>query len=490
MKRKKIIIIGAGFGGLSAAALLAQSGHEVTVFEKNSQPGGRAMVYRDKGFTFDMGPSWYLMPDVFERFFARFHKTPQNFLNLVRLDPAYRIFFSPKKIIDISSDLEKNITLFKKLEPDGEEKFKRYLDLSEEQYNISMTKFVYKEFRSIFDFFEKEVLFAGPKLKVWESIDRYTKRFFSSEDARKILQYNIVFLGGSPSNTPALYAIMAHIDFNLGVWYPMGGMGKLVEALVTLGKSHGVKYVFNQPVERIVVKEKHATGVKTTKGNYQADIVIANADYPYVETCLLPKESVSYPESYWRKKTVAPTGFIMYIGVKRKIKGLTHHNLFLEHDWMDHFNSIFSNPSWPDKPSYYVSCPSKTDPSVAPSGMENLFILVPVASGLADTPEIRQKYAEKILAHFQKSIGDQFEKEIITKRIFAHNDFSDLFHAYKGSALGLSHTLWQSALFRPAIRSKKVKNLFFAGQYTHPGIGVPTSIISGQIVSDAIEKES
>lgn len=486
---RKVIIIGAGFGGLAAAALLGKAGFNVLVLEKNKTIGGRARVFKKKGFTFDMGPSWYLMPDIFERFFANFDKKPTDFFTLKRLNPAYRMFFDKKKTIDIAEKLSDNVKLFDSLEKGGGKKFLAYLDDSKTKYDIAISGFIYKEYRNFFDLFNKKLMRGGSQLDIFQSIDKFVQKFFKSDFARKILEYNIVFLGGNPDNTPALYSIMAHIDFNLGVWYPIGGMGKLVTALEKLAKKYKVKIVTGSEVTRIITEYGHASGVMVGRKKYLADIVIANADYPHVETKLLEKSHQSYDEKYWGKRVVAPSAFCIYLGVKGKVTGLTHHNLFVENDWMKHFDHIFKDPSWPESFSYYVSCPSKSDPSIAPKYTENLFVLVPIAAGLKDTPQMREKYFKKILGMLETTLKENIEDRIIVKEIFSVNDFKKDYNAYKGTALGLTHTLMQSAIFRPSMRSKKVENLFYVGQYTHPGIGVPMVMIAAEVISKSIIKE-
>lgn len=488
MGEQKIIIVGAGFGGLSAAALLAKKGHKVTVIEKNEQAGGRASVWKKDGFTFDMGPSWYLMPDVFNKYFSEFNKKPEDYMELVRLDPSYRVFFSETDHVDISKDLEKNLELFEELEPGAKEKMKEYMKKSEYEYDIAMKDFIYKDYKHVTDFFKPRLIVEGTKLHMFEKLDDYAQRFFKSEKIRQILEYTIVFLGGSPYDSPALYSLMSHVDFNMGVWFPKGGMGKLSEAMQKLAMEQGVQFVFDQPVEEILVENGKATAVKTNTNIYEADVVVVNADYAWAETHLLDEKHQTYSEKYWDKKKIAPSAYLLYLGLDKQLKNFTHHNLYFHPEWVEHFDDIFKHPQWPDKFSYYVSCISKTDPGTAIKDGENVFVLIPVAPDLEDTEETREQYFTKTIEHMEKLAGENIKDHIVVKRIFAHNDFSKRYNAYKGTALGLAHTLKQTAIFRPRHQSKKVKNVFYTGHYNHPGIGVPMVIISSQILSEMIGK--
>lgn len=486
MTKKKVAVIGAGFAGLSISALLSKNGYDVTVFEKHPIPGGRARIWKKSGFTFDMGPSWYLMPDIFENFFKLFGKKVSDYYLLERLNPAYRIFFSPSDIVDISSKLIKNLQLFNKIEEGGGKKLESYLKQSKYQYEISMKQFIYKGYKSIFDFLNWTTFVQGSKLNIFENMDKHVARFFNSDRLKKIMQYNLVFLGGSPSNTPAIYALMAHLDFNLGVWYPKGGIYKVVQALYSLALAQGVKFKFNQNVIKINISDEKATQIVTNKKSFDFDIIVSSADYHFTETRLLSKASQSYPQSYWDKKTIAPSAFIIYLGLSKKIKNLTHHNLFLTDDWTKHFESIFKNPGWFKDPSFYICVPSKTDSFVSPKRCENLFVLVPVAPGLKDSKKVRQKYFDMVIHRLENLLGENIKNSIMVKRIYAHQDFINDYNAYKGSALGLAQTLFQTSIFRPRHQSKKVKNLYYTGQYTHPGIGMPICLISSQIVSKII----
>lgn len=486
MQEQKVIVIGGGIGGLATAALLGKKGYDVTLLEKNDRLGGRAMVYKEKGFTFDLGPSWYLMPDVFERFFALFDKKPEDFYTLKRLDPQYRVFFSSDHHVDIHKDLNKNLAVFDSLAKGSGALVKDYLDIAKYQYEVAMDRFVYKNYDSVVDILDPRLMMEGTKLKLFTSLNAFVSQYTESDKIKKILQYTTVFLGGSPQNTPAFYSIMSHIDFHLGVFYPQGGIGTIITALEKLCRAQGVKIELNQDVTNITVKDGKAQEVQTKDKAYPADIVISNADYPFTEMYLLPPRYHTYTKSYWERKTMAPSAFLMYLGIKGKVEKLQHHTLFFADKWEEHFTQIFDSPDWPNDPSYYVCCPSKTDSDVAPTGHENVFVLVPVASGLEDTPEIREHFSNQVLSHLESLVGESIKDRLVIKKIHAHNDFSELYHAYKGTALGLAHTLFQTAILRPKNRSPKVPNLYYVGQYTNPGIGLPMCLISAELTSQRV----
>ncbi|MDO8056058.1 MAG: phytoene desaturase family protein [Candidatus Hermodarchaeota archaeon] len=486
MPSKKVVVIGAGVGGLSAAALLAKNGFEVEVIEKTGAPGGRARVWKKDGFVYDMGPSWYLMPEIFENFFNEFNKSVADYYKLLRLDPNYRIFFDSNDIVEITADLDTNLETFERLETGGAAKLQEYLDKAEETYEYMMKGIMYEDLSSIWTMFSPKLMRAGSKLHIFSNIDKWVRKFFSSDRARKILEYPIVFLGGNPKNTPALYSIISHIDYNLGVWYPLGGLGMIPEALLQLSAAHGATVRFGVEATQIDVVDRHAKTVQTTQGPIDADLVVVNADYPFAETQLLERKYQTYPSTYWEKKIIAPSAFVLYLGFDMKLDQLTHHNVFLEYDWVQHFDQIFEAPAWPDKPAYYVCCPSRFDDSVAPKGKENIFVTVPISPGIEDTPQLREAYFDKILSHMEKLMGESLRDSMVVKRIFSLNDFAQDYNAYKGTAVGLTHTFRQSAFFRPRHKSKKVKNLYYSGQYTHPGIGVPMALVSSQIVAEQI----
>ncbi len=486
------IVVGAGFGGLAAAALLARDGFDVTVLEKNGQPGGRARVWREKGYAFDMGPSWYLMPDVFERFFAEFGREPGDFYDLIRIDPSYRIFFADGSTTDVSASLEDNLELFDSLEEGGGDKLREYLEKAERHYNLAMDELIYREYSSILDILSGRLVLEGFRMPLFGNIEGFIGKTFSSEKAKRILEYSIGFIGGSPSNTPALYYIMNHVDLKLGVWYPdEGGIGRVVQAIHDLAVENGVRFEFNTPVKKIDVLGRKARRVFTYNGEYKADLIVVNADYPHSELELLEEPYRSYDERYWEGRVIAPSALVLYVGVDKKLEALEHHNLYLAEDWETGFETLFDpkKAAWPKTPSYYVNVTSKTDSTVSPDGGETLFVLVPLAAGLEDTAELREKYYNKVMGHLEGLAGEPIIGREAVKRIYCVNDFRRDYNAYKGTALGLTHTLRQTALFRPSHHSRRVENLHYTGHYTHPGIGMPMAIISSQILCKTLAEK-
>ncbi len=484
----KVHIIGAGYGGLTAACLLAKKGYDVTLIEKNSSVGGRGRMFEKDGFKFDMGPSWYLMPDTINEIFKILGTTADKELDLTRLDPHYKMFFHDETI-SISKDMKKNYELFERLEPGCTPKVKKYLADAKYKYDVSLEKFIEKPFLKPSELFNKDLLKEGKKLDIFKSFGSYLDKNFKSDKLKKILGYTMVFLGGSPKNTPALYSLMTHGDFELGVYYPKGGMNALAKALEKQAKKLGVKILLNTNVKKIKVVNKKPVEIITDKENLAVEKVVVNSDYAWAETNLLDKKHQTYKKKYWEKKSIAPSGLIVYLGVKGRIKNLDHHNLIIANDWTKHFNEIFDDPKWPSDPSYYVCAPTKTEKELAPRGCENLFILMPAAPGLKDDEVTRQKYADYLIEDLEQKVNQKFKDKIITKTIYSHKNFKKDYNAYKGTALGLSQTLFQTALFRPKNKSRKVNNLYYVGQYTNPGTGVPIAMISAKIVTNLIENE-
>ncbi|MCB9302956.1 MAG: phytoene desaturase [Lewinellaceae bacterium] len=485
---KRVIVIGSGFAGLSAASSLAQKGYQVTVLEKNAVPGGRARKFEAEGFMFDMGPSWYWMPDVFEQYFARFGKKPSDYYELVRLDPSYSIFFGNEDIMEVPAKMEELYAMFDRYEPGSAKNLKKFLDEAQYKYKVGMADFVHKPGHSILEFADLRVLSSLFRLQMFTSMARHVRKLFKNEQLIQLLEFPVLFLGATPENTPALYSLMNYADMALGTWYPMGGMHKIIEGMVSLAEELDVEIRLNQEVKQVHVPNGRATKVITQDSEYEADVVVGGADYHHVEQHLLAPEHRTYNQQYWDKRTMAPSSLLFYLGVDKKLEGLHHHNLFFDADFGRHAVEIYDQPQWPSDPLFYVCAPSVTDPSVAPEGKENLFILIPLAPGLEDSEAQREKYYDIVMGRLETLTGQNIREHVVFKRSFAHADFERDYHAYKGNAYGLANTLMQTAFLKPKLRSKKVNNLYYTGQLTTPGPGVPPSLISGQVVAEEIFK--
>lgn len=485
MAKPSAIIIGSGFGGLGSACILSKAGYKVTVLEQNEQVGGRAGVFKSKGFTFDAGPSWYLMPDIFEHFYNLIGENVNDHLKLRKLSPSYRIFYKDTdKHVDIYSDLKKDLSTIRAIEPGADEALKRYLKTAGMQYKIAKDRFLYKNYDSIRDFFTWEVATAGRKLNALTSMDRYVRKYFKTEEMYKIIQYPSVFLGSSPYKTPALYSMMNYIDFEMGVYYPDGGIHAVVQSLENIARKHGATFTLNTKVKNIVVKDGKATGVKLANGKVlSADIIISNANVWHTETKLLAPRYRTKSDKYWGSRTLAPSAVILYLGVKGTYPSLKHHNLLFSSNWKKNFAQIFKKAQWPDDPSLYVCAPSKTDPNVAPKGHENMFVLVPIAPGLSYTTRQLNSYIDKILETMESTMQlTDFRKNIVYKRHFSVQDFASRYNAQEGTALGMAHILSQTAVFRPSNINKKVQRLYYVGADVNPGIGMPITLISAELM--------
>ena len=485
---KRIIVIGSGIAGLSAACCLAQSGAEVTVLEKNSTPGGRARQFDADGFRFDMGPSWYWMPDVFEHFFARFGKKPSDYYELKRLDPSYQVFFGKNEVMPLPADAKGILSLFDRYEPGSSQKLIRFLTDAEYKYRTGMQEFVFKPSHSALEYFDWKILKAGMRMKLLQSLSSEIRSLFRDPRLIQILEFPVLFLGATPDQTPAMYSMMNYADMVLGTWYPMGGMGKIIDGMVSLAKELGVQFEFDAEVTQIQTEGKKAKAILTSDGKrYTADTVVGGADYHHVEQ-LLGKPDRQYNDAYWTKRVMAPSSLLFYLGIEGRLEGVEHHNLFFDADFEKHSEEIYRDPKWPSNPLFYMCVPSKTDPSVAPAGKENLFLLIPIAPGLPDTPEIREKYLQLLLQRIQNLTGQSLAGRISYQRSYCINDFISDYHSYRGNAYGLANTLKQTAFLKPKMKSRKVDNLFFTGQLTVPGPGMPPALISGQIVAREVMK--
>lgn len=488
MAEKSVIVIGSGFAGLSAASFMAKDGWQVTVIEKNNTPGGRARQLKENGFTFDMGPSFYWMPDVFERYFAQFGKKVSDYYSLHRLDPSYRIYWDDD-YTDMPADFEELKKVFESLEPGSAEKLEKYLKGAAYKYEVGVNNLVYKPSRSLTEFMDWKTISGVFKLQVFSSIKSHIAQYFKHPKLRQLMEFPVLFLGALPEDTPALYSLMNYADLKSGTWYPGGGMYAVVEGMYKLAIELGVKFRFDENVTEIMIKGGMAKTVTTNKDSYTADAVISGADYHFTETRLLPEAFRSYSEKYWDKRVMAPSCLMYYIGLNKKLKQPIHHSLFFDVPFEHHGKEIYKDPRWPAEPLFYVSVSSLTDNSVAPEGCENIVFLIPIASGLdGDTEELREKYFQLIAKRMEKHTGESILDSVVYKKTFSVSDFVTDYNSFKGNAYGLANTLRQTAIFRPACQSKKVKNLFYTGQLTVPGPGVPPSLISGEVVAKQVIK--
>lgn len=485
----KIAIIGSGFSGLSAAAYLAKAGHQVQVYEKNALTGGRARQFEtSNGYKFDMGPSWYWMPDVFEKFFADFGYSVADVYKLQLLNPSFDIVFGLNDRMHVPENYEELRTLFDTLEPGSAVKLDKFMKEAAYKYQTGMGDVIYQPGDSITELLLPELITGVFRLQVFSSFSKHVRQYFSHPQLIALMEFPVLFLGAMPQDTPALYSLMNYAGLKMGTWYPENGFASVIQAMQKVAEKLGATFHTNANVEKINVNNGIATSLIVGGQSIACDVVLASADYHHVESKLLESAYRNYDESYWAKKTFAPSSLIYYLGISKKIEGINHHTLFFDEDINQHAIEIYKEPKWPNKPLFYVCCPSKTDANVAPQGHENIFLLMPVATNLEDTDEIREKYFRIMIDRMEKQFNTDILSHIDYKQSYCVKDFVADYNSYKGNAYGLANTLRQTAVLKPKMRNKKVNNLFYAGQLSVPGPGVPPSLISGKIASNIINK--
>ncbi len=488
MDRKSAIVIGSGFAGLSAASFMAKEGWEVRVVEKNLTPGGRARQLKENGFAFDMGPSFYWMPDIFESYFGKFGKKVSDYYSLCRLDPSYRIYWADS-FTDWPADFEELKKVFESLEPGSSDKLEKYLRGAAYKYEVGLKKLAYKPGRSLTEFLDGQTIKGLFRLQILTSVKNHIEKYFRHPKLRQMMEFPLLFLGALPENTPALYSLMNYADIRGGTWYPKGGMYSVVEGMFKLAKELGVQFQFGEEAQELVIEKGKIGKMITDKNIYSATVVISGADYHFTETALLPREYQSYSAGYWDKRLMAPSCLLYYVGLNKRLKRPVHHSLYFDVPFDHHGNEIYKTPRWPAEPLFYASVSSVTDDSVAPAGCENIVFLIPVASGLVgDHDELREKYFRLIVRRMEQQTGESILDAVIFKKTYSISDFVYDYHSYRGNAYGLANTLRQTAILRPSCRSRKVKNLFYTGQLTVPGPGVPPSLISGEVVVKQVMK--
>jgi phytoene desaturase len=485
--KKDIKIIGSGFSALAASCYLAQQGNNVTVYEKNTTIGGRARQLKKEGFTFDIGPTWYWMPDVFERFFADFNKKPSDYYQLIKLSPAYQVYFGVDDFVSIADNLPEIIATFETVEKGSGAKLASFMKEAQSNYDIAIKDLVYRPGVTPLELITLET--AMKVNQFFSNISRDIRKRFKNKKLVQILEFPVLFLGAKPSDTPSFYSFMNFADFGLGTWHPKNGMYSVILAMESLAKELGVTIKTNSTIEKILVENGKATGLIVNGEQLAADIVLSGADYHHSET-LLDLKDRAYSEKYWDKKTFAPSSLLFYVGFDKKIENVEHHSLFFDVDFDVHAQDIYDTPKWPENPLFYASFPSKTDSNSAPEGKEAAIFLIPLAPGLEDTNELREKYFEKIITRLENLTKQSLKNNVIFKESFCVNDFIKDYNSYKGNAYGMANTLLQTAFLRPKLKSKKVKSLYFTGQLTVPGPGVPPALISGKLVADLIQKHS
>ena len=487
---KKAIVIGSGFSGLSTAAFLAKSGIKVTIVEKNKQLGGRARMLKENGFSFDMGPSWYWMPDIFDDFFKEFNFETKKFYKLIQLDPGFKMIFNSEEL-NVPANFQKTCLIFESYEKGGGEKLKEFIQDAKYKYNIGI-KFMHNAPGiSIMELFKKEILLNITNFELLTSYRKHIRKYFSHPHLINLLEFPVLFLGASADKMPALYSLMAYSAIQQGTFYPLGGFKQVIIGLIKLCEDLGVKFNVNEEVLKINIENKKATSITTNKNKcILSDFVIASADYAHVEKKLIDSKFRNYSKKYWEKRSFSPSSLIFYLGINKKVKKLIHHNLFFDRDIEEFTKDIYSHKCWPKDPLFYVCCPSKTDQKTAPDGKENIFILMPLPVGVEDTEELREKYFHIIITRLEKYCNQKIQPDIEYKKSYCVKDFESDYNSYKGNAYGLANTLNQTANLKPKIKNRKVSNLFYTGQLTVPGPGVPPSLISGKIVAEQIIKST
>ena len=505
---RRAVVIGGGISGLASAALLARDGFSVTVLEQRKQLGGRAGSWEQDGFRFDTGPSWYLMPEVFDHFFQLLGTSADAELDLEKLDPGYRVYSEGHdEPIDLRADREANIALFESIEPGAGKRIRKYLASAEDTYAMAIRRFLYTTFQNLRGLAAPDVLRRLPKLArlLIEPLSTFAESAVKDRRLWQVLGYPAVFLGTSPYAAPSMYHLMSHLDLADGVLYPKGGITEVIAAVERVARREGAKIIAGAKVERIVVEDGHVTGVvhrdrRGVQHTAPADLVVSAADLRHTELQLLDKEHRTYPAAHWEKRDPGPSAVLVYLGIDGPVPGLLHHTLVFTEDWKANFGAIFgADRHVPDPASIYVCAPSETDTSVAPPGSSNLFLLVPLPADLsigrggvdgAGDYEVERIADRAIDVVASRSGVPDLRERIRVRRTIGPRDFADDYNAWNGSMLGPAHTLKQSAFFREKNASRKVEGLYYAGASTIPGIGLPMCLISAEVLLKRIHGDT
>ncbi len=493
MSNKRVIIIGAGYGGMALANLLGKAGYSVDVYEKNQEPGGRITAVKQDKFLFDLGPSWFLMPEVFDQYYGLFDESVYSRLDLMRFQPGYKVFFEKYEPLTLMGDLDEDKHIFETIEPGAAKKLESFVDRSTKVYELSVKYFLYNNFQRFRDLVKWPIFKNAFNMLplTTQKLDDYVGKHFDDIRLKQLLEYHSVFLGASPFQVPAIYTLMSYLDYKSGVYYPRQGMLSLVDDMRELGKKYNITYHYESPVQRILVEQGKAVGVElTNKQQHYADIVVSNADLAFTETSMLEEKYQSFPDKYWDKRQPGPGALLVSLGVKGELPQLMHHNLYFVDDWQGNFEDIYTNKKIPKDASLYVCNPNKTDPNLAPKNHENLTILMPIPSGVGLNKARLEQITNRLIATLSEKMDiPDLSARIVSKHTFGPDEFANKYNAWQYNAFGgESHLLSQSIIFRTKNKSRKVKNLYYVGSGTIPGIGLPMCLIGAEQTFKRITK--
>lgn len=493
MKQKpSAIVIGAGIGGIATAARLARHGFHVTVLEKNEKPGGRANQIVQDGHRFDIGPTLFLMPEVWEETYAALGEKLSDHLHLRRIDPTYAVHFEDGLRLQLTSNLGAMQSQLEKVEKTAFTGFLHYIAEGNVHYKLSVEKFLGRNFRNIFEYFSPRNLPLLFRLKALQKHYANTGRFFKDERLKAAFTFQNMYLGLSPFDAPATYSLLQYTELAEGVWYPMGGMYRAIESLVGIAEKLGVRFIYNCPVREIQTEGSRVRGVTTEDGReFLADIFVGNADLPYIFRKLLPESRAAHALS--DKKYTCST-IMFYWAVDKQYPQINHHNVFLGGDYEDSFKRIFNDHDLPRDPSFYVHAPARTDPSAAPAGQDTLYVLVPVGHLDAARPQDWnarvQQARTAVIGRLSREMGiDDLGQHLKFEIVYQPETWKQQFNLEKGAAFGLSHNFTQVGYLRPQNRHSRYKNLYFAGASTHPGTGLPIVLLSAKLTTQRILQE-
>lgn len=491
MSERSAIVVGAGVGGLTAAMKLAHAGWAVDLYEKQAVPGGRCGRVEVDGFTFDLGPTILLMPFVLERTFASVGRKLADYLELTRCDPNYRVTYRDGSTLTLTSDLTRMREELERLEPGSFPRYLEFLAKGQVRHDVSMERFVSKHFASVAQFLAPsnvpDILRVGAHQKLFSQV----AKVFRDPRLQQAMSFQTMYLGVSPYEAPAVFSLLPYTELAVGVWYPKRGMGEIPRALERVCREENARLHYRAPIRRVLVEDGRAVGVELESGEVKrADVVVVNADYPYALPQLVDATEAARQKLERRRYT--SSGYMLYLGTRRRYDELLHHNVFFGHDFAGSFDDIFEKKRVPEDPSFYVNAPAHTDPTMAPEGKDALYVLVPVphqAPGVdwaVEGPKVRAK----VFARLAELGMTELERDVEVERVVTPDDWASSINLARGAAFGLAQNMFQIGPFRPKVWDERVKNLFYCGASTQPGTGVPTVMISADLAVQAVSERA